>query len=94
MPLKPCLGVMLQEKVMLKKALIYSVVLLTIYIYCFFPVLNFKFNKNFHKIELWITQDLLASRKTKLQFSNKMNINPSFENRMNFKRLKTFITSY
>jgi len=50
-----------------------------------FPLKKIKFNKNFHKIEPFMTQGLLISRKEKIVLSNISIKHPSAENKAKFK---------
>jgi hypothetical protein len=49
-----------------------------------FPVLKIKFNKNFHKIEPWMTPGLLTSRSTKFSLSSAFSKNPSNQNKVKY----------
>jgi len=49
-----------------------------------FPVKTRKFNRNFHKIEPWMTNGLLISRKNKLKLSSLSSRNPTALNVQNY----------
>ena len=53
-----------------------------------FPVKTVKFNKNFHRIEKWMTKGLLKSRQTKIKLAKKRAKNPSQHNKSKFVKYK------
>ena len=55
-----------------------------------FPLRKIKFNKNFHKIEKWITQGLLISRLSKLKLSKTATKIPSPSNIAKYKNYRNF----
>ena len=50
-----------------------------------FPLITKKFNKNFHRVEPWITNGLLVSRRQKLLLEKQKFINPSPKSTSEFK---------
>ena len=50
-----------------------------------FPLVTKKFNKNFHKIEPWITGGILTSRRRKIELEKIVFTNPSPASTLNFK---------
>ena len=50
-----------------------------------FPLISKKFNKNFHKIEPWITSGLLTSRRKKIELEKLLFANPSPASTVSFK---------
>ncbi len=57
-----------------------------------FPERKIKFNKNFHKIQKWMTQGLLVSRLTKIKLGKNSIKMPTHENIQKYKIIATFTT--
>ena len=53
-----------------------------------FPLVTKKFNKNFHRIEPWITGGLLTSRRKKIELEKQMLVNPSPSSTLNYKTFR------
>jgi exonuclease III len=53
-----------------------------------FPERTIRFNKNIHKIEPWMSNGLLTSRRTKLKLFDKFTKKPCRENKENFTKYK------
>lgn len=54
----------------------------------YFPIKTVKFDKNYHRIEPWVTPGILASRRQKLKLSKILAKTPSNENKVNFRNYK------
>jgi hypothetical protein len=59
----------------------------------FFPLKRVKFNRNIHKLEQWITNGLLISRKTKIKLYKLSVSNPSACNILKFKNYRNLYNS-
>jgi hypothetical protein len=59
----------------------------------FFPLKRVKFNRNKHKLEQWITNGLLISRKTKIKLYKLSVSNPSAYNILKFKNYRNLYNS-
>jgi hypothetical protein len=59
----------------------------------FFPIKRVKFNRNNHKLEQWITNGLLISRKTKIKLYKRSVSNPSDYNILTFKNFRNMYNS-
>ena len=53
-----------------------------------FPERKIKFNKNYHKIQKWMTQGLLVSRLTKIKLGKKSIKTPTYENIQTYKNYR------